>query len=73
MITKTGKNMFPGGLDSKKNVPAIQEPRVDPWVGKILWRREWLFTPVFWPGELHGQRSLEDYSPRGHKESDTTG
>ena len=22
----------------------------DPWVGKILWRREWLPTPVFWPG-----------------------
>ena len=29
-------------------------------------------TPVFWPGESHGQRSLADYSPWGHKESDTT-
>ena len=28
--------------------------------------------PVFLPGEFHGQRSLEDCSPRGHKESDTT-
>ena len=27
---------------------------------------------VFLPGELHGQRSLAGYSPRGHKESDTT-
>ena len=26
----------------------------DPWVGKILWRRESLPTPVFWPGEFHG-------------------
>ena len=26
----------------------------DPWVGKIPWRGEWLRTPVFWPGELHG-------------------
>ena len=26
--------------------------------GKIPWRREWLPTPVFVPGELHGQRSL---------------
>ena len=26
-------------------------PGFDPWVGKIPWRREWLPTPVFWPGE----------------------
>ena len=29
-------------------------------------------TPVFLPGEFHGQRSLSGYSPWGHKESDTT-
>ena len=29
-------------------------------------------TPVFLPGESHGQRSLEGYSPRGHRESDMT-
>ena len=29
-------------------------------------------TPVFLPGEFHGQRSLPGYSPLGHKESDTT-
>ena len=29
-------------------------------------------TPVFLPGEFHGQRSLVGYSPRGHKESDAT-
>ena len=29
-------------------------------------------TPVFSPGESHGQRSLAGYSPWGHKESDTT-
>ena len=44
----------------------------DPWGGKILWRREWLPTPVFLPGEFHGQRSLVGYSPWGHKESDMT-
>ena len=27
---------------------------------------------IFLPGESHGQRSLAGYSPRGHKESDTT-
>jgi len=29
-------------------------------------------TPVFLPGEFHGQRSLAGYSPWGLKESDTT-
>ena len=29
-------------------------------------------TPVFFPGESHGQRSLEGYSPLGCKELDTT-
>ena len=41
-----------------------------PWVGKILWRREWQPTPVFLPGESHGQRSLVGYSLWGHRESD---
>ena len=44
----------------------------DSWIGKIPWRREWLPTPVFLPGELHGQRSLAGYSPWGQKELDTT-
>ena len=43
----------------------------DQWVGKILWRREWLPTSVFLPREFHGQRSLEGYSPWG-RESDTS-
>ena len=29
-------------------------------------------TPVFLPGESHGQRSLAGYSPWGHKQSDMT-
>ena len=36
------------------------------------WRRKWQPTPVFLPGESHGQRRLADYSPWGHKELDTT-
>ena len=36
------------------------------------WRREWKHTPVFLPGEFHGQRSLVHYSPWGHKESYVT-
>ena len=41
-----------------KNLPQCRRPRFDPWVGKIPWRREWLPTPVFLPGEFHRQRSL---------------
>ena len=47
-------------------------PRFNLWVWKIPWRREWRPTPVFFPGESHGQRSLEGYGLWGHKESDTT-
>ena len=36
------------------------------------WRRKWQPTPVFLPGESHGQRSLAGYSPWGRKKSDTT-
>ena len=55
-----------------KNLPAMKETqglslgREDP-----LERREWQPTPVFLPGEFHGQRSLAGYSPWGCKESDT--
>ena len=35
-------------------------------------RRKWQLTPVFFPGEFHGQRSLAGHSPQGLKESDTT-
>ena len=44
----------------------------DPWVKKIPWRRKWQPTPVFLPGEFHGQRSLAGYSPWSHKELATT-
>jgi len=47
-----------------------RRPGFNPWVGKIPWRRQWLPTPVFSPGESLGQRSLEGYSPWGRKELD---
>ena len=43
-----------------------------PWVGKIPWRRKWQPTPVFLPGESHGQGSLASCSLWGRKELDTT-
>ena len=43
-----------------KNPPARVEVRdgFNPWVWKIPWRRAWQPTPVFLPGESHGQRKL---------------
>ena len=45
-----------------------------PKLGKVPWRREWQPTPVFLPGEFHGQRSLVSYSmsPWSCKDSDMT-
>ena len=66
---------FPDGSLSKESACQCRghrRPRFDPWVRKMPWRREWQPTPVFLPGEAHVQRSLVGYSPKGHKESDTT-
>ena len=47
----------------KESACQCRRCRFDPWVRKIPWRRKWQPTPVFLPGELHGQRSLAGYSP----------
>ena len=44
-----------------KNLPVKQRPRFDPWAGKIPWRREWLPTLAFLPGEFHRLGSLASY------------
>ena len=54
-----------------KDMPAMQETQVLSLCQED-WRREWQPTPVFLPGESHGQRSLVGYSLWDHKESDTT-
>ena len=53
-----------------KNLPAVQETRIQSLGQEDPWRREWQLTPVFLPGEFHGQRSLACYSPWGCKELD---
>ena len=49
-----------------KNPPAnageVKRPGFNPWVRKIPWRRAQQPTPLFLPGESHGQRSLAGYS-----------
>ena len=59
-------NGFSVGSDGKKESSCnAGDPGFNPWVGKIPWKRESLSTPVFLPGESHGQRSLAGYSPSG--------
>ena len=55
-----------------KNLPVTQETKLSPWLGKIPWGREWQPTPIFLPGEFHGQRRLADYGSWCCKELDTT-
>ena len=57
---------------SSNGKESAREPGFDPWVEKILWRREWQSTPVFLPIESHGPRSLVDYKPWDHKKLDMT-
>ena len=54
------------------NAGDVRDVGSNPASGRFPWRRAWQPTPVFLPGESHGQRSLVGYSPWGHKESDTT-
>ena len=56
-------------VQAVKNLPAGRRHGFHPWVRKIPWRRAWHPTPVFLPGESHGQRGLVDHSPWGHEES----
>ena len=62
-ITAINSNIrgFPGGT-VVKNLPANAGDARDMGLiagsGRFPWRREWQHTPVYLPGEFHGQRSL---------------
>ena len=55
-----------------KNLPAMPETWVQSLGWKDTWKRAWQPTPVFLPGESHGQRSLAGCSPWCQKKSDMT-
>ena len=59
---------FPGDRRTASQGRRHKRRRFDPWVAKIPWRKAQQPTPVFLPGESHGQRSLADYSSWGRKE-----
>ena len=64
-----------GGASGKEPICQFRRHKTcefKPWVGKIPWKRKWQPTPVFLPGESHGQSNLAGYGPWGNKESDMT-
>ena len=60
------------GEESACNAADTRDGGSTPGSGRSPWRRNWQPTPVFLPGESHGQRRLAGYSPKGCKESDMT-
>ena len=52
----------------------VKYPQAGNWVDglQVSLQSQWQPTPVFLPGESHGQRSLAGYSSWGCKELDTT-
>ena len=48
----------PGGSVAKNPPANAGDTSLIPGLGKFPWRRKWQPTPVFLPGESHGQRSL---------------
>ena len=70
LIIKGGKHLVYEGIRASQ--PETQESWVPSLGLEDPWRRKWQPTPVFLPGESHGQRSLMGYSSKGRKKSDMT-
>ena len=66
-------NMLPWWLSGKEFTFNAGDVDSIPGSRKIPRRRKWQPTPVFLPGKFHRQRSLEGYSPWGHKETRVSG
>ena len=54
---------IPWWLSSEESAYNTGDMGLIPWVGKVPWRRAWKPTPVFLPGESHGQRNLVGNCP----------
>ena len=59
---------FPGNSDCKESACNAIDLGSIPGLGRCPGGGQWQPTPVFLPGEYHGQRSLVGYSPWGCKE-----
>ena len=56
------------GSENKESACTGGDPRLNPQVGKIPWRREWLPTAILLLREFHEQKSPAGYGPWGRKE-----
>ena len=56
-----------------KNLPAVQETQFSSLGWEDFMEKKMQPSPIFLPGEFHGQRSLVDCNPWSCRESDTTG
>ena len=70
--SKFGKFWISLVAQAVKCLSTCGRPGIDPWVGKIPWRRKCQPTPVLLPGKFHGRGSRLGCSPWGQYESDTT-
>ena len=59
-------------LSGKESACSAEDKRVPSLGQEIPWEKKWQPTPVFLPGESHGQRNLVGYSPWGHEDLDMT-
>ena len=66
-VTAQGLPRWPRGKESAYQFRRHKRQGLEPWVGKIPWRRKWQPTPLFLPVESHGQRSLVSYNPWSHR------
>ena len=58
---------LPWWLSGKESARQCRRPRVDPWFREIPLQKEMATHSSILPGKSHGQRSLEGYSPWGHR------
>ena len=58
---------LPSGLRWERMQVRCRRPGFHPWVGKFPQRRAWQATPLFLPGESHGQRSLAGLQSMGSR------
>ena len=65
-----GFSMWSRGIEFTCKCRRCKRYKFDPWAGKMPWSWKRQPTPVFMPGESHGQRSLVGYSPWDRRELD---
>ena len=66
LLTNVLEVGLPWWLSGKESACQCRRRGFKSWVETIPWRKKWQPTPVFLPGEFHGQRSLVGYSLWGH-------